>query len=704
MRRTPRTAQELAALEAEYQPFEPVAAWAGRGCDTERWQRHVDDLRTIAQGVDPDIWHDLRERFLRAAALDSSVLSELVRPMPDVTAVVLSDSLSDAGWRKVAESTDLVIECHRRALVVAADTAADGRLLDEHLIALLQDIIVEAQQTYTVTVEDGTKREVDLPRRQYKPVSNYLRKTNYELTPFAPAAEVAAEMQRFAAELATAEFDALHPVIRGAYLHATLTHIHPFSDGNGRLARTLASLPLLREAGLPQLLLVDQWPAYLSALHREDEGDPQAMIDLFLSAQINTTSLAASLLRCGAPRAQLTRSESAPPATAERMLLDLVTVQLRELLVGRLPGHHVAVTTVGPDPARRLGVRAVVVDDQGRQHVDVVFRAAPDRSDPRWSQLVASTGEFLEACIDDLLPVPVEIVRLRVISWLNGVFRDEPVTPSPALPDSASIRALFVLGAPRSGTTVMGDYLGSHPAVLGLAEYGGFYVAHSVAPAYLVRLPGHEHDGFTASLGDLAAEHASRVARAEGCTWYCDATPWNLEVAGQIVTSVPDALFVLMVRHFSGTVLSLSQFGWAGASVESAARLWVTLNACVEQLPMDRTIVVGYDALTADPVATLAGIHEAFGSLGLAADQFDAVQFARSHAAIIGRPRPTVAELVDGQVIFRAIPSLDEQQWTPDVHELVWPIVAETHRALRDTFAGAYIAPPRPDHVPPDQW
>jgi hypothetical protein len=207
-----------------------------------------------------------------------------------------------------------------------------------------------------------------------------------------------------------------------------------------------------------------------------------------------------------------------------------------------------------------------------------------------------------------------------------------------------------------------------------------------------------------ASLRDLAAEHASRAARAEGCTWYCDATPWNLEVAGQIIRSVPDALFVLMVRHFSGAVLSLSKFGWAGGTVESAARLWVTLNGCVERLPMDSTIVVGYDALAADPVGTLAGIHDALGSLGLAADQFDAAQFAHSRAAIIARPRPTVAELVDGQVIFRAIPSLDEQQWTPDLHDLVWPIVAETHRALGDTFAGAYTAPPRPDHVPPDQW
>ncbi len=704
MRRTPRTAAEVEALDASYRPFEPVATWAGLDFDSGRWQGHAAALRAAVQAVDSDTWNELRERFLRAAALDSSAISELVRPMPDVTAVVLRDSLSDEAWWTLAESTDLVVECHRRALVVAADAAAAERVVDEHLIALLQDMIVEAQQTYTVTVEDGTKLEVDLPRRQYKPVSNYLRKTNGELMPFAPAAGVGDQMRRFTAQLATAEFDALHPVVQGAYLHATLTHIHPFSDGNGRLARTLASVPFLRATGLPQLLLVDQWPAYLSALHRGDEGDPQAMIDLFLSAQINTMDLAANLLRCGASRAGPARPAAASVASAGRTLLDLVTVQLREVLTARLPDHRVAVTTVAHDSALRVGVRAALIDDMGHQHLDVVFHTASDPSSPRWSQIVASTGEVLEACVDDLLPVPVEMVQLRVRAWLDRLFRDDLPALSPALPDSAPARALFVLGAPRSGTTMMGNYLGSHPAVLGLAEYGGFYVAHSVVPAYLGRLPGREHDRFTASLRELAAEHASRAARTQGSAWYCDATPWNLEIAAQIATSVPDALFVLMLRHYSGAVLSLSQFGWAGGSLETAARLWVTLNACIEQLPVDRTIVVGYDALTADPVDVLAGIHDALGGLGLDAEGFDATQFALSHAAITGQPRPTVAELVDGQVHFHAIPSLNEQRWTPEVHELVWPIVADTHRALRDTFAGAYTAPPRPDHVPADQW
>jgi len=124
-----------------------------------------------------------RGRFLRAAALDSAALGEFIRPVPDLTTVVLRGSLSDDAWSAVVDATQLVVECHRRALVVATDAAEAGSPVDENLIARLQDLIVESQQTYTVTVADGNKREVELPRRQYKPVSNYLLRSNCELVP-----------------------------------------------------------------------------------------------------------------------------------------------------------------------------------------------------------------------------------------------------------------------------------------------------------------------------------------------------------------------------------------------------------------------------------------------------------------------------------------------------------------------------------------
>lgn len=49
-------------------------------------------------------------------------------------------------------------------------------------------------------------------------------------------------------------------------LHAALVRIHPFADGNGRLARLVANLPVLR-AGLPPIIILrEQRKEYIDAL------------------------------------------------------------------------------------------------------------------------------------------------------------------------------------------------------------------------------------------------------------------------------------------------------------------------------------------------------------------------------------------------------------------------------------------------------
>jgi hypothetical protein len=250
----------------------------------------------------------------------------------------------------------------------------------------------------------------------------------------------------------------------------------------------------------------------------------------------------------------------------------------------------------------------------------------------------------------------------------------------------------------------MGNWLGSHPDVLRLGEYGGFYIAHSIAPAYISRLPGGQHGGFLLGLRTLAVEHAARAARRQGRTWFCDATPWNLQAAGAIAAALPDAVFVLMLRHFSGAVLSLRRFPWAGDTWASAAQLWVDINACIDQLPEGRTIAVSYDVLAAHPTETVSGLREALHSIDLDPERFDDRQFVASHAHIIGEPRPTVASLVNRQVVFNSIPSLDGDRWTPEVHAAVWPVVADMHRWLFARFGDVYEAPPRPDHVLDDEW
>ncbi len=78
-------------------------------------------------------------------------------------------------------------------------------------------------------------------------------------------------------------------------VHHKTAKIHPFVDGNGRLARLLMNLRLMRSGFPPTILRKEQRRAYYSALEKADEGDFRALamligkdvekaLDLYLEA------------------------------------------------------------------------------------------------------------------------------------------------------------------------------------------------------------------------------------------------------------------------------------------------------------------------------------------------------------------------------------------------------------------------------------
>jgi len=64
----------------------------------------------------------------------------------------------------------------------------------------------------------------------------------------------------------------LPAIIRGVVLHAWLAHIHPFVDGNGRSARAITNLELVRAGYPPIILRKKERDRYIDALAESDAG------------------------------------------------------------------------------------------------------------------------------------------------------------------------------------------------------------------------------------------------------------------------------------------------------------------------------------------------------------------------------------------------------------------------------------------------
>ncbi len=100
-----------------------------------------------------------------------------------------------------------------------------------------------------------------------------------------------------------------HPLMTSARLHHGLVQIHPFSDGNGRVARLLANLFLMSHGYPPAVLRTEGRKAYYRCLARADVGDIEPLA-VFVARALDE-SLALYLATFGGADALMPLSELA---------------------------------------------------------------------------------------------------------------------------------------------------------------------------------------------------------------------------------------------------------------------------------------------------------------------------------------------------------------------------------------------------------
>jgi hypothetical protein len=105
------------------------------------------------------------------------------------------------------------------------------------------------------------------------------------------------------------------PLLVACWFHHRFTQIHPYQDGNGRVARALTTLILLRAELLPLVIDRDLRVPYIKALELADRGDLTALVEMFASLEKNTILQALSV----DVDAEVSRQESVTSAVIESL-------------------------------------------------------------------------------------------------------------------------------------------------------------------------------------------------------------------------------------------------------------------------------------------------------------------------------------------------------------------------------------------------
>jgi hypothetical protein len=104
---------------------------------------------------------------------------------------------------------------------------------------------------------------------------------------YCPPEHVGSEMDRLIAIHNEHVKQSVPCEVQAAWLHHRFTQIHPFQDGNGRVARAIASLILVKDDLFPLVVTRDDKPIYLDALEAADRGNLKPLVELITKLQIS---------------------------------------------------------------------------------------------------------------------------------------------------------------------------------------------------------------------------------------------------------------------------------------------------------------------------------------------------------------------------------------------------------------------------------
>ena len=258
------------------------------------WREHYETVK------DGKALKQFNERLRREWAIETGIIENLYFINDSATQTLIERGIEASliPHGSADRPAELIVPILRDQEAVVEglfDFISRKRQLSTSYIKQLHQELTRHQLTTTAKDSSDKMIEVELLRGDWKRLPNNPTKSDDSIHEYCPPEQVASEMDRLIALHQEHLENQVPPEVEAAWLHHRFTQIHPFQDGNGRMARTLASLIFLRAGLFPLVIHRDERDAYIDALEAADKCELNELVQLFTRAQKKAINQALSL-------------------------------------------------------------------------------------------------------------------------------------------------------------------------------------------------------------------------------------------------------------------------------------------------------------------------------------------------------------------------------------------------------------------------
>jgi Fic family protein len=257
------------------------------------WKSKLQDSQTLTM---VQTWveqaHELRQKELykefiarlrRQWAVETGIIEGLYDLSEGATIALIEKGLDASliSYEDTNDSPERVfarIQDQHHAILGIYQFISGQRPLGTSYIKELHSVLTAHQETFTARDTLGNLVDRTLPRGAYKSLTNNVEHSDGTVFEYCPPEHVDSEMERLIEMHTRHQSSGVSADVAAAWLHHRFTLVHPFVDGNGRVARCLATLVLLKANWLPLVITRRDRAAYISALRAADNGDLQNLV------------------------------------------------------------------------------------------------------------------------------------------------------------------------------------------------------------------------------------------------------------------------------------------------------------------------------------------------------------------------------------------------------------------------------------------